>query len=257
MNFEDIRKYWDDRARADPSAQSTTDDFYLREIEHQVLLERIAKFNAQRVADVGCGDGRTTARLATELPAVLFEGYDYSEAMIRNARTGIQGAKRDNLQFAQGDIVNGLVNSFDLIYTTRCLINLPSWDLQARAIDNIRGALRENGIYVMIENHEEGQQRFNEVRSQFGLPEIPIRTHNLFFQRERLRSHLLGIFEIEEDVNISSTYYLVSRIIYSRICADSQKATDYFDIHHQLAAALPFAGEFGPVRLMCLRKIQK
>jgi len=38
------------------------------------------------------------------------------------------------------------------------------------------------------------------------------------------------------------------------MCADSGVAPDYFDDHHRLAAGLPFAGEFGPVRLLSLRK---
>ena len=64
----------------------------------------------------------------------------------------------------------------------------------------------------------------------------------------------IHFFQVEDEINISSVYYLVSRIIYSKICYKAGKKPDYFDDHHRYAVALPFAGEFGPVRLICLRK---
>ncbi len=255
MNFEEIRKYWEDRAAGDSSVQSTTQDFYLREIEYKVLQARIQKNSPDCVADVGCGDGRTTARLANNFPNVFFSGFDYSPSMVENALNQLLPQKILNIEFDQLDICSGLKDSFGLIYTVRCLINLPSWDLQRIAINNIHRSLATGSAYLMIENFIEGQENFNLVRKEFGLPEIPIREHNCFFQRGRLFDYIDGRFEIEEEVNISSTYYLMSRIIYSKICSETGRDPDYFDDHHRYAASIPFAGEFGPVRLICLRKL--
>ena len=44
LDYDDIRKYWDDRAVGDSSVQSTTQDVYLREIEARVLEERIERY---------------------------------------------------------------------------------------------------------------------------------------------------------------------------------------------------------------------
>jgi SAM-dependent methyltransferase len=255
MNFEEIKKYWEDRASGDSSAQSTTQDFYLREIEFNVLFERIQKYSPGFVADVGCGDGRTAARLAAKFPNVFFSGFDYSSFMIENARNHLQSGELSNIHFEQADICTELKDCFDLIYTTRCLINLPSWDLQKIAIDNIHKSLTVGGIYLMVENFIEGQENFNQARKNFGLPEIPIRSHNFFFQRSRLFEYIHDRFEVEEEVNISSTYYLMSRIVYSKICSERGQQPDYFDDHHRFAAGLPFAGEFGPVRLICLKRL--
>lgn len=254
MNFEEIKNYWEDRAAGDSSAQSTTQDYYFREIEFNVLSERIQKYSPSLVADVGCGDGRTTARLARTFSNAFFSGFDYSSFMVKNARSALLSRELPNIEFDQLDICEGLKGSFNLIYTTRCLINLPSWDLQKVAINNIHNALSIGGVYLMVENFIEGQDSFNQVRKRFGLPEIPIREHNFFLQRHRLLDHVDSGFEIEEEINISSTYYLVSRVIYSKICSETGKQPDYFDDHHRFAAGLPFSGEFGPVRLICLRK---
>jgi SAM-dependent methyltransferase len=254
MNFEDIKKYWEDRAAEDSSVQSTTQDFFLREIEFNALNERIQKYSPDSVADIGCGDGRTTARLANNFTNASFTGFDYSSFMVENAKSVLLSRESPNVEFKQMDICDGLKDSFNLIYTTRCLINLPSWDLQQVAIKNIHKALTIGGVYLMVENFVEGQDNFNQVRRDFGLPEIPIRDHNFFFQRQRLLDYVDSRFEVEEEINISSSYYLVSRVVYSKICAETAKQPDYFDDHHRFAAGLPFSGEFGPVRLICLKR---
>ncbi|MDD2768290.1 MAG: class I SAM-dependent methyltransferase [Methylococcus sp.] len=253
MNFDEIKRYWNQRATTDTSVQSTTQDAYLREIEYRALADRIGCAVPARIADVGCGDGRTTARLATRFPMTEFIGFDYSSSMIENARC-VHADQGTNLRFEQSDVCEGVPGRFNLIYTTRCLINLPSWHLQKGAIASIHSALNSGGSYLMVENFVEGHESFNRVRRDFGLPEITVRDHNLFFVRDALLEYVSELFDVEEEVNISSAYYLVSRVIYSRICIESGKQPDYFDDHHRLAAELPFCGEFGPVRLVSLKK---
>lgn len=254
LNFDEIRKYWDDRAAGDSSVQSTTQDVFLRQIELSALAERVMKLSPRRVADIGSGDGRTTVGLARTFGSIQFQGFDYSASMVENSRKVHLAAGLANAKFDQLDVCDGLDASFDLIYTTRCLINLPSWDLQKQAIQNIHSALNPGGTYVMIENFVEGQENFNRVRRTFELPEIPIREHNYFFERQRLLDFADDMFVVAEEVNISSMYYLVSRVVYSRICADQGTQPDYFDAHHRYAADLPFCGEFGPVRLISFQK---
>lgn len=255
MDFEQIKQYWEKRAAADASAQSTTQDYYLREIECRVLREAIAKYRPRRVMDVGCGDAWTTVRLASDFPEVEFLGGDYSGSMIQNAKANVAKTTLQNVRVEDCDITGPITaGMFDLIYTTRCLINLPSWELQQVAIKHIGNALSSDGTYVMIENFIEGHENFNRARETFGLPPIAVRSHNLFLERSRLVEYLKRSFQIIEENNISSTYYLVSRIIYSRICQDKSIAPDYFDDHHRYASALPFCGEYGPVRMLCLRK---
>lgn len=252
LNFEEIKKYWNDRASGDSTAQSTTQDVYLREIEVRVLSEALSGIDAKSIADFGCGDGRTTARLAQKLSDVSFVGYDYADAMVKNASTLHSAYK--NLAFAQADVTSPPARRFDAVYTTRCLINLPSWAMQKQAIRNLADALHDGGYYLMIENFIEGQNNFNEVRRANGLAPIAVRSHNHFFVESQLMDFVSEYFSVESSINISSTYYLVSRIVYSKICAQTGQIPDYFDDHHRLAADLPFSGEFGPVRFIKFRK---
>jgi ubiquinone/menaquinone biosynthesis C-methylase UbiE len=255
MDFNQIKEYWEERASADSSAQSTTQDYYLREIEFRVLKDLIDRYRPENVMDVGCGDARTTARLAAEFEEVKFIGADYSESMVRNAQDNITCAGINNLRVTLCDISRPLpFVQQKMIYSTRCLINLPTWELQQTAIRNVADALSVGGYYVMIENFVEGHENFNQVRCDFGLPKIPVREHNLFFKQASLLDYISNYFEVLQEVNISSTYYLVSRAIYSKICQDDGTDPDYFDAHHKYAAQLPFSGEFGPVRMICMAR---
>ena len=205
--------------------------------------------------DVGCGDARTTARLAAEFGSIAFSGGDYSAAMVKNARSNISAMGIENLNVIECDVFQPLpVQDQEMIYTTRCLINLPSWEMQQTAIRNISNALVPGGIYIMIENFIEGHNNFNRVRCDFGLPDIPVRDHNFFFDRQQLMDFVSVKFDILDEVNISSSYYLASRVIYSRICHDNGEEPDYFDDHHLYASLLPFCGEYGPVRMICMRR---
>ena len=255
MEFAQVKKYWEDRASTDNSAQSTTQDYYLREIEFRVISELIQRCRPKCIMDVGCGDARTTAKLATVFKNISFIGVDYSESMVKNSLGNINLAGIENLKVILCDVCQSLpCKDLEMVYSTRCLINLPTWELQQIALANIADSLIVNGHYVMIENFMEGHNNFNHVRDSFGLPEIPVREHNLYFNRTKLLNFVSKQFEILEEVNISSTYYLVSRVIYSKICQGLGTSPDYFDDHHRFAAQLPFSGEFGPVRMIYLRK---
>jgi SAM-dependent methyltransferase len=252
---ESVKDYWNTRASADKTAQSTTNDFYLREIESRCVGGAIAQFNPARVFDVGCGDARTTIYLAKMFPQISFLGGDYAEAMIANARNNLRQEELGNLELVRFDIARpGDTPPADFVYTTRCLINIPGWDAQKQAITNIAKLLQRGNTYVMIENFVDGHREMNTVRRSFGLSEIKIRDHNCFFEADALLPFLNDQFDVQDIQNISSSYYLVTRGIYSKLCQQQGVEPDYFDDHHKLAAQLPFCGNFGPVKMLILRK---
>lgn len=257
-NSEEIKDYWENRAASDASAQSTTMDIWLRHIEAEYLKSEIGSHNPQLICDIGCGDGLTTINCAKAFLNKKFFGFDYSKSMIKNAEANKRNYLVDNVEFLVSDVTNNLLDQkFDFLFTTRCLINLENWDAQKDAISRIYEGIAPGGIYLMIENFQDSHNQFNSVRKQFGLPEIDIRDHNCFFHKPRTLDFLEKKFEVIKQINISSSYYLVSRIIYSSICLKSGVKPDYNDIHHQLAANLPFVGEYGPVRALTLRKPAK
>jgi SAM-dependent methyltransferase len=254
---QQVREYWDSRAKDDKGATSTTNDVHLRLIEQRVLLDNCKYLDNPLILDVGCGDARTSAALATALPASRITGIDYADHMIDNAKNLHSGVI--NLDVFISDCTKGEprpdhISRFDVAFSTRCLINILEDRHRLNAFRYIHKALKPGGVYLMIENFAEGQHKFNSVREAAGLPPIPVRPHNRFFDVHELESLSMGLFTLEESLNISSTYYLVTRVVYAKICMECGVQPDYLDNHHKHGALLPFAGDYGPVYLKVLRK---
>jgi SAM-dependent methyltransferase len=255
---QQVQNYWEERAKVDNEATSTTNDVYLRQIEQRVLLDKCREaFNAS-ILDIGCGDARTTAFIANSLPGSQLKGIDYAEQMIANAKS--LHYDLPNLHLSVASCTSGMpdprfLSAFDIAYSTRCLINILEDDQRHNAFQFIYKSLKPGGIYLMVENFMEGHNAFNKIREYSGLTPIPVRPHNRFFEQKELEYVTRGLFSVEESINISSTYYLATRIIYSNICNENGVAPDYQDSHHKFGSQLPFAGDFGPVYLKILKKL--
>jgi trans-aconitate methyltransferase len=67
------------------------------------LLERLRLNGDERILDVGCGDGKVTAALATRVPRGSVLGIDVSPDMVAFARTMFPTSAHPNLSFRYGD----------------------------------------------------------------------------------------------------------------------------------------------------------
>jgi len=260
-----IREYWSDRARStEPgSLQATTYDVFLREHEIATLKERIAALSLSpgcTVVDVGCGDGYATVSLAAQFPGVRFIGIDWSEEMLARAaqKVAARPALRETVSFRVGDM-RELSSSlraerFDVFLSVRSLINLTSSEEQYATIAQIAEHLLPGGHYFCIENFLQGQNNFNRLRVAMGLPEIPVRWHNHFFDDETFVAEARRFFDHIEFESFLSSYYLATRIIYSAGCHLVGEEPDYFHPIHRVAARLPPIGDFCPIKLVSLRR---
>ena len=255
----DIHQYWEDKARehgTKPSA--TTSDVWLRTVEIEYLEDILKDFKANTsVYDIGCGNGFSTLELSKRLTNCVFTGMDYSEEMISQANESVKNLPNEvqkRISFKVFDILKEPDSSADVLISDRCLINIPN-ELKKTAIQNISKMLHSNGLYIMIENFMEGQESFNKIRKSLDLPEIPVRWHNFYFTETNLDEMINGIFEIEDTIHISSLYYLVTRVVYSKLCAMEGREPDYVHPIYEVASKLPPEGDYGPVRLVKLRKI--
>lgn len=257
--MEDIRTYWDKRAKlAGGNPSATTNDIYLRELESITLTNELLKIIGEKdvqILDVGCGDGRTTLALAMRFPHAAFLGIDFSSEMILSAQSAIQEANiAAQVKFLVGDArkLDSFSENmkFDIILTNRCLINITDRDEQRAALDQIARCLTPNGWYIGTENFLTGQNNLNAIRKSVGLPEIPVRWHNCYFNEGEFVEYAQGIFRSVELVNFSSAYYFVTRCIYSALCMYEGVAPNYQHPIHQVAVKLPTFGDFSPIKLI-------
>lgn len=138
--------------------------------------------------------------------------------------------------------------SFDVVYTTRCLINLPTWLSQQGAIDEcIRVAKRK---VLFSEAFWEPLQRINAVRQLCGLDVLVEHDFNRYLKLSKLKDYLkiLGrSFSIED---FSGVYYLGSRVL-RELVTDHEMYEGYSNPINQTFAEIKYpGGGFGVQQLV-------
>lgn len=261
---KDIKRYWDTRASENSnSPQATTNDVYLRKLEVSSIvdtLKDLALAEDSTVLDVGCGDGYTTLHVAERLGHLRFLGVDYSENMIRTAslRLAAHPGTSERVAFKVGDATNLKEvcgnQTYDVVTSDRCLINLTSLESQTQAIAQIAEHINPDGYYVAVENFVEGHENMNTMRRAMGLPDIPVRWHNLFFKENDFLAAAEPFFDLVAFKDFSSSYYFATRVIYSAMCQLRGEQPDYEHDIHRLAVDLPWSGQHSPIRLGLLRR---
>lgn len=188
--------------------------------QHAIALEvaTIARHlpAGSTVLDVGCANGHATLQQIERQPARLV-GVDFSPAMIAQARrnAATQPASGTQVAFEVGD-VRALpfdAASFDVVYTTRTLINLPTWDEQLAGVRECLRVCRPGGTVLLSEAFWEPLCQLNALRLLVKLPPLVEHDFNRYLKAARLADWLRAeglAFEVDE---FSSLYYLGSRVL--------------------------------------------
>ena len=260
-----IKQYWDQRAKGTQpaSAQATTYDVFLRDLEIAKFKQKISEAalpEGSTVVDLGCGDGHATVSVAAAFPTLRFIGIDWSDDMLALARQrcSAHAGLAERMSFRQGDMrsVSDALKGekLEAFLTSRSLINLMYSDEQYGAIEQIAEHLKPGGYYFGIENFMQGQRNFNALRVAMGLPEIPVRWHNHFFDEQEYTARTAKLFDSLEFESFLSSYYLATRVIYSAGCHLMGEEPDYFHPIHRTAGQLPVIGDFCPIKLVSMRR---
>lgn len=257
----EIKRFWDEQAtHHGESYLATMPDKYLKDLEIENVLRYLK--DGMVVADIGCGNGYSALQYASS-QNVRIDAIDYSDSMIQIAQKtweGLSPSLQGRLSFAVGDVrrTTRPDKTFDAVITDRCLINLASRDDQSQAIREVHRILKNDGLYLMCEDTEQGQNNLNRIRKQVGLEPIPIRWHNLYLDETHVTSATRGLFTLEKEIRFSSFYYLASRILNAKIAKEQGIEPRYDSDMNRVAAMCSSMSEFGdcgPLKLFVFRKI--
>lgn len=218
-----IKDYWENRASDTESDEAiiTLPDRNQRALEISVVLKYLSRH--QDVLDIGCGNGFSTNVFSSVSRRVI--GIDYSEKMIDRARSVYGGI--GNISFMVRDVLdlNSIEETFDVAISQRCLINIPSWELQQRAILNIAGILKPGGVFLLQEGSLQGRENLNQTRQIFGLERMPIVDYNLDFDEGKLWPFVRQHFDII-DIRRFGHYDFISRVIHPLMVSPEQPRYD-------------------------------
>jgi SAM-dependent methyltransferase len=255
--LQKIREYWEEQARKYGTSQAASwaDLLVNREIE---VLARYLADQPEAVLDVGCANGHTSLELIRRCPIHLV-GIDYASTMIsyaNAARELLQDGYKARVKFVEGDVLklDFEDDRFDKVVSKRCITNLDTWELQQRAILEIRRVLRPGGFFLLSEPTVQGLERLNRLRSLFGLEPLQAPWHNLYLDEERLLALIEPHFSLVKVENFSSSYYVISRVIYPLLVGGKKERLRHDAWLNKVGVRMPSVGNFGVQKLFVMAK---
>lgn len=209
-----ILDFWNSQARKFQTDHSASwGDKYAIALEIESIGKHIREGDA--ILDVGCANGYSTFHHLERRPATI-TGIDFSAPMIEQAQAKLKElGNPGNVRLMVGDVRSIQLpdNAFDVVYTTRVLINLPTWAEQQQGIDECLRVCRPGGKVILCEAFWEPLVLLNAVRTLKSLPSLVEHDFNRYIKIERMDAFLAGKgLQFTRD-DFSSVYYLGSRFL--------------------------------------------
>ena len=252
-------------AKHKDSALSTMEDPITRQKEVDLIRNFFnlpsIQTKTRDVLEIGCGNGYTLNLLQPQFKSFNFTGLDFSEDLLAIARE----RNLDSVKFVQGDVrkLQFKDESFDVVYTERCIINLLSWEEQQLALNEMHRVLRKGGYLFFMESFTEGYDNLNKARNELGLDSIPMPHHNLYFEKEVFEPFVRTKFEIlfanelggngtEVPRNFLSSHYFTARVLHPLLTKGDpfMKNTELV----KFFSFLPPSGCYSPIEAYILKK---
>jgi ubiquinone/menaquinone biosynthesis C-methylase UbiE len=216
MELHDIRHHWQTWARQyGTSLRATTKTSTAKVMELDALSRAIAGIEQQagraiRILEVGCGNGQNCLNLLEAHPQASFTGIDFIEEMVMAANSvkAERGLPDDRVAFQVGNVLDLKLapQSFDIVFTDRCLINLNTDALQQAAVAGLAKLLAPQGHLLMIENSQQTYEAQNALRAKAGLPMRQPAEFNHFFDESTLLPALpafgLTLLDVEDFISL-------------------------------------------------------
>jgi len=253
FNLDDIVKLYQSEAQKHGDAgTSTIQDIRTRRLEINAIFSYLR--DHQRVLEVGCGNGYVAEAMVRKFDVDL-DAFDFSEEMIGIAQNRTIPNARGRVTFFQADITKfDVVTTYDLIFSERCVQNLPTWEQQKIGLRNIACALKPDGEYLMLESFWTGLNNLNAARRELDLEEISESWHNRFFKEEETKDYMesLGCHLADQNCFLSG-YYFGSRVLLPALMPKGKPVTSKSILNDYLCA-LPPAGDFAPMKILRFKK---
>lgn len=209
-----ILEFWTSQAEKHGKSHSASwGDNFAIDLELQTIGPFIQP--GDKVLDIGCANGYSALHHLERKPATL-TGIDFSSAMIAEAKKNLEAAGSPaNVSFETGDVrhIQFDDNLFDVVYTTRTLINLPTWKEQQTGINECIRVCKPGGKIILSEAFWEPLVLLNAMRSLKSLPSLVEHDFNRYIKFDKLNEFLVSLKYPYEVIDFSSVYYLGSRFL--------------------------------------------
>jgi len=255
--IDNIKDFWNkEAAEWGESPRVTIRDHFLRLLEVQMVSELVE--GRENVLDIGCGTGLSTLFYSNRVGKIT--GADFAENMVRWAQRFLEDREyfdrtmeeyapdgapllKDNVSFEQGDVTALAYPdaAFDAVIGERVLINLPSYDLQDKAVAEVARVLQPGGRFVMVEVTLEGHADVDRVRGAMGLPQIEKYWHNKYVDEARFAGVADAVGLELKEIRRFETYQFLSKVLHPLAVAPKEPEfmTGFNDAARRIAARFP------------------
>ena len=173
------QQYWSEQAvRYGPTLSATASSTWVRAASVRRLRELLKPNDS--VLEIGCGNTKSVLEPLSRSHRSF--GIDLSFEMLVAAEqecTAIKGlAQSDACRLPFAD------DAFDLVFTSRCLINIQDPSMQVVAIEEAMRTTKSSGSLVLIENFEEPVHALSKLRARYGYSQIRDK-HNVLLNLAR------------------------------------------------------------------------
>lgn len=209
-----ILQFWNSQAdKFGTSHSASWGDNYAIDLEIQTIGQHVKE--RDKVLDVGCANGYSAIHHLNKNVSSI-TGVDFSEAMIIEAKKNqAECSSLGQLFFEVGDVrkLQFEDDTFDVVYTTRTLINLPTWDEQKQGISECIRVCKVGGTIVFSEAFWEPLVLLNSIRTLKSLAPLVEHDFNRYLKQNYLEEYFCSEGIQFEVVDFSSIYYLGSRFL--------------------------------------------
>ena len=244
------------------SPLSTMPDIEKRQKEIETIVkitEAVIKAHKKkeniRILDLGCGNGFTLKVLREKYPSVILFGVDITKNMVDL----VKSRSIENCTIDEGDVCDLFYKkeSFDLIYTERCLQNILNWEKQKNALKEVHRVLKKAGYFCMIEGFTDGFENCNKARTELGLDPLNPPYHNLLLDKDAFLNEIKSRFEIVDipgvTHNFLSSYDFIRLVLHPLVTkGDWIRDTEFVKF---FSAVFPQAGNYSRTQAYALKKV--
>lgn len=215
MSENFIKEYWEKQGEVHGGSHwASWGDNWMIDLEIATIGNHIK--DGDCVLDIGCANGYATFKQAESHNLASITGVDFASNMVHAAQQiKLEKGLNENINFMEGDVrsLKFPDNSFDVAYTTRVLINLPTWELQMQGIAECIRVVKPNGTIILSEGFWEPLVLLNAIRALKSLDPLVEHDFNRYLKLSALEKYLKehGLnYQVED---FSSIYYLGSRFL--------------------------------------------
>lgn len=221
--LDEIKTHWQSWASTfGDDLRATTRSSNIKKLEIKALISMIKKFTKKpldklRILEVGCGNGFNSISIAQEFGCEV-DAFDFIPDMVESANSNLNrigGDLVNKVNFQVGDVLNlDIEQSYDVVFSCRCLINLPDSGMQNKSILELARLVKTDGVLLLLENFVESHSAQNDLRELVDLPRRKVAEFNHFFDYKGFSNFVKeNGLEIVGNSNFSSLHDIMQYVV--------------------------------------------